>query len=262
MTVKSIEINYIVEFIINSVTGAGKKGCVVGVSGGVDSAVVATLCKRAFPNTTHLVAMPEAFTAIDAPEYENRPSTIRAEELALCLATDLIYDPVLFNASKMSGHTDLAQGNYCARMRMAKLYYHAERTQSLVVGTDNATEAYLGFYTKYGDGGVDINPLGEFLKNEVYELARLLYVPTAIIKAVPSAELYEGQTDEDEIGYSYEYLDAAIRMLRGYPKGEETNKFVYDEDKLMGAIKKVSDMYKKSAHKRQTPPVLNRSSHI
>ena len=200
------EVNGIVDFIQREVAGAGKTGCVVGISGGVDSAVVAYLCLKAFPETTYFIQMPEETQIM-------RDSTIRSTNLIKGEDQDRMFmSPVRFDkyidATLLEKYNDVivtkkAIGNYLARQRMATLYLYAETLGCLVVGTDNKSENYLGFFTKYGDGGVDINPIGKYLKSEVYELAKYLGVPQEIIEAVPSAELWDGQTDEEELGFTY-----------------------------------------------------------
>lgn len=252
------EVDNLVEFIRETVSTAKKCGCVVGVSGGVDSAVVVALCKKAFPNTT---------LGINLPRFENLDSSKRAQELcenldiphivAPIFMEDVVspykhfsYDNSTIKEEENPFRSKMAEGNYSARLRMARLYFYAELLDSLVVGTDNATENYLGFFTKYGDGGVDINPIGEYYKDEVYELASYLNVPESILKATPSAELFEGHTDEDELGMIYETINKAIRIL----KGDVPNDGSVGDD----ILKKLEAMHLVTTHKRLVPSNYNR----
>ena len=250
------EVNGLVNFIKEEVTGAGKDACVVGVSGGIDSAVIASLCKIAFPDTTYGISMP-----ISA----NSESTWRAFELCekinIQIHTHLVtVEPLTFGlANRNYGRkardcvyiNDKVKGNYLARQRMATLYAYAEMLNGLVIGTDNLSENYIGYFTKYGDGGVDINPIGKYFKSEVYELAKYLNVPDSIINAVPSAELWEGQTDEGELGFSYDDLEKFIKV------------YVYEDHKILEEIPeeiqyKIWDMAFKSSHKRNTSKEYHR----
>lgn len=231
------DIKGLVKFIQTEVEGAGKTGCVVGLSGGIDSAVIASLCKIAFPDTTFCVNMPTA---------KNMNSTFRAADFAHDLSCNYFVDALNYEQMKLCEVTDLAIGNFNARMRMAKLYYWAECYNSLVIGTDNKCENYIGYFTKYGDGGVDINPIGQYMKSEVFELGKILGVSDAILNATPSAELMNGQTDEGELGFTYDQLEWAIKILETDPlKILE----VGDSDKVE-ILTKVHDMHLKTEHKR------------
>jgi len=249
------EIAGLVRFIRYRVQVANRKGCVVGVSGGIDSAVVVALCKKAFPNTTLGISM---------PRFNDLSSSQRALELCQKLHVDFLpcplymeqeasqYGEMARGKSVLSGHVapKMAEGNYSARLRMARLYFFAEICGSLVVGTDNATESYIGYFTKFGDGGVDINPIGEYYKDEVYELAGALSIPEDTISATPSAELYEGHTDEGEIGMTYAEVNEAIRWL----KSEIVNTDLSEEK-----IDKIRQMHLASQHKRVVPYSYDRN---
>jgi NAD+ synthase len=140
-------------------------------------------------------------------------------------------------------------GNLMARTRMAILYYYANRDNLLVCGTSNRTEHMLGYFTKFGDGAGDIEPIIHLLKREVYELARALEIPEKIIVKPPSAGLWKDQRDEDEIGLDYNAIDQALIRLEqhGWKSGSPT------EEKVLALIRK-------SEHKRLAPPSLSRSS--
>lgn len=227
------ELNGITSFIYNEVTHAKKKGCVVGVSGGIDSAVIATICARIFPNNTYGILLPAKNTIFNS-------SVHRAINLVKALHIEWSYVeiPTLVTINKK------ALGNYHARMRMATLYFFAEELDCLVIGTDNKSESYLGYFTKFGDGGVDINPIGQYFKSEVYELARYLGVSSDIINAAPSAELWEGQTDEKELGLSYDEIENCIRSIENNVDKEF---FTTKEIMLIEKVHKITE------HKRNIP---------
>jgi NAD+ synthase len=140
----------------------------------------------------------------------------------------------------------LAAANIKPRLRMTALYYLAQMYGYLVLGSGNKTELLVGYFTKYGDGGVDLLPLGDLYKTQVWDLARQLGVPEEVVERPPSAGLWPGQTDEEEMGISYAKLD---RVLRAIEAGDTS-----DIDAM--ALKKVQGMMAASEHKRAMPPVF------
>ena len=222
----------------DKVTEAKAKGIVFGLSGGLDSAVVAALSIRIFPQNTLAIIIPchsledDINDALDFINKFDIPYKI----------TDVskVYDSFihLLNNKENEGSFKLAEANIKPRLRMTTLYYFANKLNYLVVGTGNKSELMIGYFTKYGDGGADILPLGNLLKSQVRELAEYLGIPKKIIDKPPSAGLWEGQTDEKEIGISYEQLDKYLRT------GKLKNKIIE---------KKIQDKITKSAHKRTTP---------
>ena len=209
------DIPKIVEWIKYKVEESGRTGCMVGVSGGIDSAVIVSLCKRAFPDTTFGLSMP----MLTNTDGASRKRAIElCEQLDVPLALKQI-SPLksIPNESKLTkSQIDVAKGNYYARQRMANLYLGAECNDALVIGTDNAVENYIGYFTKFGDGGVDMNPIAKYVKSEVKELGRLLGVTDAILNATPSAELFEDQTDEGELGMSYDDIEWAMTIIKNW----------------------------------------------
>jgi len=210
------------------------------LSGGLDSSVVGVLCKRAFPDGSLGVIMPCYSSKIDIEHAQTvaRKFQISTETITLEGTFDSLlkalpsgeYDP----ATKI-----LAEANMKVRLRMITLYYLANRLNYLVIGTGNRSEIAVGYFTKYGDGGVDILPLGNLVKSQVRELAVHLGIPKEIVEKPPSAGLWAGQTDEGEMGITYEELD---RYLTTGEAGEEIRK-------------KVDAMMERSAHKRSTPAI-------
>jgi len=231
--------NRLTDWIKKSVLGAGKAGAVIGLSGGIDSAVVAVLCKRAFPDTTLAVIMPCCSNKTDITHANElaKKFDIRTEVVEL----EAAYESLLkaFPESKAYHKNDkLSTSNIKPRLRMITLYYLASQLNYLVVGTGNRSEIAIGYSTKYGDAGVDILPLGNLVKRQVNELAEYLGITKDIINKPPSAGLWEGQTDEGEMGLTYNELDRYLIT------GEATAQ----------VKKKIESMAKASAHKRAMPP--------
>jgi NAD+ synthase len=229
-------------WIREQVTAANCKGVVLGLSGGMDSSVAAVLCQRAFPSDMLAVIMPCHSQRQDIEHAE-----MLAQRFAIPTKTvvlDSTFDTLLKSLPEEKTSADskrLAQANLKARLRMLTLYYFANQLNYLVVGSANRDELAIGYFTKYGDGGVDIQPLGDLLKGQVKELAQFLGIPKPIIEKPPSAGLWEGQTDEKELGFSYDELD---RYLASGEASVETEKRL---KKIIAA----------AGHKRQPPPVAD-----
>jgi len=232
----------LVLWIRDKVLAAGCKGVVVGMSGGIDSSVVAVLCQRAFPQNMLGVLMPCYSSQEDAEHAQ-----IVAQKFSIptkTVALDSVFDTllkVLPGGRVESAGSRLAQANLKVRLRMLTLYYLANQLKYMVAGSSNKSELSIGYFTKYGDGGVDIMPLGNLVKGQVRELARFLGIPQPIIDKPPSAGLWEGQTDEGELGLSYEELD------RYLVTGKASNK----------VREKIESMIAASNHKRLPPPIAD-----
>ncbi|MFH1775236.1 MAG: NAD(+) synthase [Chloroflexota bacterium] len=230
----------LVSWIKDQVATCGCRGVVLGMSGGIDSSVLAVLSERAQSRDMLGVIMPchsnpqdEAHARAVASKF-----SVPTERVVL----DSVYDAllkVLPGGDAGPGVVRLALANLKARLRMLTLYYFANRLGYLVAGSGNRSELAVGYFTKYGDSGVDILPLGNLLKRQVRELARFLGVPAEIIEKPPSAGLWEGQTDEAELGCSYEQLD---RCLIGGAAPEEVKS-------------KIECMMAAAAHKLKLPPL-------
>jgi len=233
-------VDQIVSWLQTQVKNAKVNGLVVGLSGGLDSAVVSYLIQRAFPDDSLAVIMPLRSNPNDIKHAEAvvQGSGIRSLTIDLSNSHQTLYASIqdqLIEKNELVAETDrLADANLRARLRMSTLYTIATNYNYLVVGTDNASEWYTGYFTKYGDGGVDILPIVEFTKGEVREMARFLGVPNEIIEKKPSADLWEGQTDEEEMGTSYDKIDAFL-------KGEA----IPEQDREI-----IEQMHQRSAHKR------------
>jgi NAD+ synthase len=230
----------LVAWIREQVAGAGCEGVVFGLSGGLDSSVVAVLCQHAFPDKALAVLMPCHSTKTDLDDAQ-----LVAQKLAIptiSVSLDEVFDSILKAlppAEYDPATKRLAEANLKPRLRMSTLYYFANRLHYLVVGTGNRSEIAVGYCTKYGDSGADILPLGNVLKSQVRELASHLGIPHRIIEKTPSAGLWEGQTDEGEMGLSYEELD---RYLASGQATEEVRR-------------KVEALARATAHKRAIPPI-------
>ena len=200
------------------------KAFVVGVSGGIDSAVVSTLCaETGFP--TYVLTMPlhskkgnTELSDVHAKALSKKYSNVRVVNIDLSNT----YESLLFDIDQDFVNNKLANANTKSRLRMVTLYQVAGSVGGIVVGTGNKVEDYgVGFYTKYGDGGVDIAPIADLYKTEVRELGRHMGVSTEIINAPPTDGLWDdGRTDEDQIGVTYEQLEEA--MENGTGVGVET----------------------------------------
>lgn len=197
--------NYLVEWLREEVEKANMDGVIVGLSGGVDSSVVAALAKEAFPENSLGVFMPIKNMGQDLLDAKAVAETIKIDTINVDLTE--AYEAM----SKATGvQTKLANANIKPRLRMSALYALAQEKRYLVLGTDNAAEWILGYFTKYGDGGVDLLPIVHLLKGEVKQLAKELGLPEVVYTKKPTAALWEGQTDEDELGYSYDEVDKFI----------------------------------------------------
>ena len=230
-------------WIRKKVKEASAVGVVLGMSGGLDSSVTAVLCKNAFPKSTLGLIMPCFSDPGDIEHVKQIAETFDIDTRMVDLSP--IFVKLLETFGTKAYDRDIATANLKPRLRMLVLYYFANKQNYLVVGTGNKSELMIGYFTKYGDGGVDILPLGDLLKTEVRALAEALGIPKAIIEMPPSAGLWAGQTDEAEIGMSYEVLDMILASIT-------SNNFAScDPDKVF----KVKKMVKKAGHKREKTPV-------
>lgn len=187
---------------------AGARGVVFGLSGGVDSAVLAQLARRAFPETHLALILP---VQSDDGDIDHARLVVNEFRLNSKLRElDSVYEPfarLLGADPRPDGPPDPPLANLKARLWMTALYYHANKFRYLVAGAGNRSEMSVGHFTKYGDGGVDLLPLGHLAKSEVVVLAEHLKVPRVVIDKPPSAGIWRGQTDEKELGFTYEELE-------------------------------------------------------
>ena len=223
-------VDNLVEWLRDSVKEANCKGIVYGLSGGVDSAVIAALSKLAFGDESLAIMMP-----INSSFEDEIDAKVVIDKFNLnAIKVDLSRTYSEFVEVVEKGDNQMAYANVKPRLRMTTLYYYAQLKGYLVVGTSNKSEFTVGYFTKYGDSGSDLMPLVDFTKKEIFELARYLKVPDKIIQKPPSAGLFEDQTDEDEMGFTYNDLEKYI-----------------NNEKIDERIKeKINRMVKISEHKR------------
>ena len=224
-------------------------GFIVGVSGGIDSAVVTHLLARKFADKTLGLILPCKSNAQDQADAECvlQATKISYQTIDLTQTHQLLFSQVTsFTQKNTLEQARVIDGNMRARLRMTTLFAVAQSKNYLVVGTDNLIEWYMGYFTKFGDGGVDIAPLIHLTKSQVYELATLLNVPQQIINKAPSAGLWEEQTDESEIGVTYKTME---NFLAGNPISTE------DEQTI-------AYWHNRSHHKRAMPRVPLKKNEI
>lgn len=234
----------LISWLQTQVQISNSKGLLVGISGGVDSAVVANLIKLACPNSSLGVIIPihSSKSSLDDANLLIHQCNIQSITVDLSEEHQLILNKSMNAIKKLNLFKDdylkITDANLRARLRMSTLYSIANNLGYMVVGTDNADETYTGYFTKFGDGAVDIMPLKKILKKDVYEIGKVLGVPETILKKAPSADLWENQTDESEMGVSYESIEK-------YISGEQ----VSEKDEKI-----ILSLHKKSEHKRNLPP--------
>jgi NAD+ synthase len=203
------DIGRLMDFIKAVVKDTGSKGLVVGASGGLDSAVTTKLCADALgPENILNIFMPSAVTP--AADYKltlglSRKWGVRYEVVGIQPAIDVFTGTLLSDVK-----VPLEKGNISARCRMIVLYNRAKKTNYLVAGTSNRSEYMMGYFTKFGDGASDLVPMVDLYKTQVRQVAEMIGVPKEIIDKVPSAGLWEGQTDEGEMGITYHDLDIVL----------------------------------------------------
>jgi NAD+ synthase len=239
-------------FIEETVTDAGASGVVVGLSGGVDSSVVCTLCVRSLGRKRVLgLLMPSSSTP--------RADMTDAQKLASSLGIQtreapirVVVDDILSIAGREGGR--IPKANLQARARMAFLYYSANTLNRLVAGTGDRSEILIGFFTKWGDGGVDFLPIGHLYKTQVRMLARHLGLSDKIASKPASPQLWSGHKATDEIPADYESLDLAMHYI--FDMRLAPHEAAFKAKLELGDVTKMIEMNKRSAHKRSLPPTI------
>lgn len=239
--------------IQNYISNSKTNGVVIGLSGGIDSSVVAAIAVRALGKDKVLGFILPNEKLHQSFEDDAR---ILAKQLGIKVKKIALAD--LVNAFKMNVDEDMVKnnlvvGNAMARFRMVLLYAYANYLNYLVIGTSNLTEIMVGYVTKYGDGGVDFEPCGALYKTHIRILAKYLNIPEAIITKPPTAGLWDGQTDEGELGITYELLDKILlAQAKEFSREEIISTLKIDE----AVVIKVEKMVAKSEHKRKMPPIF------
>ncbi len=236
-------IDNLVAWLRERVAEAGTSGLIIGISGGIDSAVAGALAQKAFPGQCLGLILPCHSSSDDIDDAVKLVNAVGLRYHIIPLTHN--YDDFMklmrqYPETAITGyHEKMTHANLKPRMRMMTLYYMAGMLNYLVLGTSNKCEIAVGYATKWGDNAVDLQLLGDLYKSEIYELARLLKIPEEIINKAPSAGLWEGQTDETEMGFTYEALEVYLKTGQGDAS----------------VIEKIKHMHAMSEHKRQSPPI-------
>ena len=238
---KNININRIEairEFLKEKI---GSKYAVLGVSSGIDSSLVLTLLATSIDqDKIKAIFMPDRYTKQEDYDHIKMLSEYTGVEII-----EVNIENIFQSYRKILNSTDKKiEGNVRSRIRANILYYHANLLGGLVIGTTNKTEYLLGYYTKYGDGACDIEPIEGLYKTDVWDIASILKIPQSIIDKRPSAGLWEGQYDEEELKMNYREIDRALADIFDY------SNFKADYVKLM-------ELYLRSMHKRELPRAMN-----
>ena len=201
---------HLLAFLSQEVKKTSLTNVVFGLSGGIDSAVVAVLAREVFGKNALAIMLPSP--------YSSESSVADAKEL--CGKFDINYKIINIKpfVNAYTNHIDtkpnnIDLGNLCARIRMCLIYDESSKQKALVVGTSNKTELLLGYGTIFGDLSSAINPIGDLYKTEIFEFARYLDIPQTIIDKTPSADLWSGQSDESDLGYTYEQIDSLLKEM-------------------------------------------------
>lgn len=237
-------------FLAHHVRDSGAEGVVVGLSGGVDSALTARLATDALgPERVTGVLLPDRL--FPAPLIAETQEFARGLSIA---AETYSIEPVeaALRGTFPQVEEEAAWGNAKARLRMIALYTVARRRRALVVGTGNKSELLLGYFTKYGDGGVDLLPIGDLFKTQVWALGRELALPTAVLQRAPTAGLWEGQTDEAELGMAYPDLD---RILHGLEQLRTAEEIAGLTGLARAEVERIERRVREFRHKRRPPPI-------
>jgi NAD+ synthase len=235
------------EWVKSKVEEAGCVGAVFGLSGGLDSAVVAALCRQGLGTRCLALVMPvrrgsqdEADALQVARQVGIRSMVIYLDPVLAALKAQLV--PLTPKSPERRAR--IARANLAPRVRMILLYYHANLLNYLVIGTGNRSELEVGYFTKHGDGGADILPLGGLVKSQVRDLAARIGILPRIIEKPPSAGLWKGQTDEQELGLSYEQLDSYLLGRLKATEGDEVR-----------VVQRIEEKRARNRHKLVPPPV-------
>jgi NAD+ synthase len=243
--------DHIVSFVQRVVDDANAEGAVIGLSGGIDSTTTAALAVEALgAEHVHGLVMPS-----EVNTEENMSDAERVAEL-LGVEYDVVdINPIadaFFEAYPDAADDRMATGNVRVRIRGVLNYFVANHEGKIVLGTGNRSEALTGYFTKYGDQAVDCNPVGSLYKQQVRQIAASLGLPEDLVMKTPSAEMWLGQTDEEEMGLGYDTLDAILALHVDGPLSKAATVRELGVDPAQ--VDRVVDLYERSAHKRQLPP--------
>ncbi|NLC27160.1 MAG: NAD+ synthase [Campylobacteraceae bacterium] len=248
MSQKQAEIEtFLVNFLREEVGKIGFSKVVLGLSGGIDSAVVALLAKRAFGKNMLCMIMPSS---------TSNPQSLK-DAKALCKKHELPYEvmPIghlVESYNSASSMSELRKGNFTSRIRMSVLYDISARENALVLGASNKSELLLGYGTLHGDLASAFNPIGDIYKSDIFDFARHLGVNEEIVSKAPSADLWEGQSDEKELGFPYSKIDAFLKaFIENGLTLEELEKKGFES----ALCKNISERVKRNAFKTKPPTI-------
>ena len=239
--------NELIEFLRENFKKAGFSKAVLGLSGGIDSALVAYLLRDALGK--------ENVLAIMMPYKSSNPDSLNhaklvIEDLKINSKTIEITDMIDAYFKNEKDASSLRMGNKMARERMSILFDYSSKENALVVGTSNKTEIYLGYSTQFGDSACALNPIGDLYKTNIWDLSRYLKIPNELIEKKPSADLWEGQTDEQEMGLTYKEADQVLyRMLEENKTVEEVLGEGFNKDLVDNIVRRMN----RSEYKRRMP---------
>lgn len=243
---------FLVAFLQNEVKKTGLDNALVGLSGGLDSAVVAVLLKKAFNANLTAVMMPSSASSSESV----------SDAKALCEKFDIDYvvEPIgelVSTYFKNKTTSPMQKGNFAARMRMATLYDLSVTYKALVIGTSNKSELMLGYGTIYGDLASAINPIGDIYKSDLFGFAKYLGVNDAIVQKAPSADLWEGQSDEKELGFTYAQID---KVLIDFVENRLSEKELLEKGYEGELVKMIQKRIYQNQFKRRLPIIAKLSN--
>ena len=241
----------LVNFLREEVNKVGFKKVILGLSGGIDSALVAFLAAKAFgPENVYTVMMPYKTSSKESLEHAElvvKKTGINTKKVEITPMVDAYF-------AMNEDMTSLRKGNVMARTRMCVLFDNSAKEGALVLGTSNKTEILLGYSTQFGDSASAINPIGDLYKAQIWALSEYMGVPEEIVKKKPSADLWEGQTDEQELGFSYQMADEILYcLIEKRLKPEEVISLGYDKKIVETVVRKI----KMNQYKRKLPVIAN-----
>lgn len=243
----------LVEFVREEVTKSGFKKVVLGLSGGIDSAIVAFIAAKALgPENVLGIMMPYKSSSKESVEH----AKLVIDKLGINSKLIEITPMVDAYFTLEEGISNMRKGNKMARERMSILYDYSAKEGALVLGTSNKTEILLGYSTQFGDSASALNPIGDLYKTQIWEISRYMGVPGELIDKKPSADLWEGQTDESELGFSYLLAD---KILYSMIDERRTCEELIEEGFDLQIIERIKNKIKFSQYKRKLPVILKLS---
>jgi NAD+ synthase len=248
----------IIEFIKFNVKKSGLNGGLIAVSGGIDSALILAYSVKALGSKrVHTITMPERDVTPSSDITDVMQLTKQYDVTCDVIDITSTLDSIRTSIPNFDDSNKITTGNIKPRLRMMISYYYANLLNFMVLGSSNKTELLTGYFTKYGDGGVDLMPLGDLYKCQIRQLAEFIGVPEDIIKKTPTAGLWPGQSDEDELGASYDLIDL---ILYGNELGYSSSAIAKKLNVDLALANRILSRFEQSDHKRRLPLILRLSS--